>query len=289
MNLPVFSKLAEVNRPEQFALLEYATEMFARSDAVTHLLVRGSLARGTADRLSDVDFVVGVKDSLFDEFVSVLDPLITTGLGGILPGWRDTIVGNMGGLGYVYLVGWAGHLQQLDLYLAPASCIGQVQEHAVCQPIFTRDPAAVYEPAPNVAQFVADTRSSPRSCEELLVEALVIGYLIRKRITRGQEFIAYSEAFLFNTAAKNLIKAALAPLSTFYGWYQLKEEIGTTPIGRECLSHLTALISAPAIPTVASLTERLNRVFAVANIVAPEAVDNLKEAIDAYRYYLELT
>ncbi len=288
MTLPILNKLAEANRPEQFALLEHATELFTRSDAVTHLLVRGSLARGTADRLSDVDFVVGVNDSQFEEFVSVLDPLLTTDLGGILPVWRDTIVGDMGGLGYVYLIGWAGHLQQLDLYLAPASCIGRVQEQTVCQSIFTRDPAAVYEPNPSTERFVADTMSVPRSCEDLLIEALVIGYLIRKRITRGQEFIAYSEAFLFNTAAKNLIKAALAPLSGFYGWYQLKEEVGTTPIGRECLNHLMALISTPAIPTVASLTEGLDRVFTIANMVAPEAVDNLKEAIDAYRYYLEL-
>jgi len=288
VSLPALSKLAEANRPEQFALLEHATERFTRSSAVTALLVRGSLARGTADRLSDVDFVVGVEDSQFEEFISVLDALVTTDLGGILPGWQDTIVGSMGGLGYVYLIGWSGHLQQLDLYVAPASAISRVQERTACQPIFTRDPAAVYEPDLGAARFVAETMAMPRSCEDLLIEALVVGYLIRKRITRGQEFIAYSEGFLFNTAAKNLIKTALAPTSTFYGWYQLKEEIGTTPIGRECLNHLMALISTPAIPTLASLTEGLDRVFAVANMVAPEAVDNLREAIDAFRYYLEL-
>ena len=288
MNLPLLSRLAEANRPEQFGLLEHATETFTRSEAVTHLLVRGSLARGTADRLSDVDFIVGVMDSRFEEVVSVLDALITTDLGGILPGWRDTIVGNMGGLGFVYLIGWAGHLQQLDLYLAPASCIRGVQAQTVCEPIFTRDSAGVYEPDPQTESFVTNTMSTTPSCEDLLIEALVIGYLIRKRIMRGQEYIAYSEAFLFNTAAKNLIKAALAPQSRFYGWYQLKEEVGTTPIGRECLKHLAALISAPAIPTTASLADGLDRVFTMANMVAPEAVDNLKEAIDAYRYYLEL-
>lgn len=288
MSRPVLNELAAANRPEQFDLLEHATEVFTRSDAVTHLLVRGSLARGTADRLSDVDFVIGVDDRWFVEFISVLDPLVSADLGGILPGWLDTIVGDMGGLGYVYLVGWAGHLQQFDLYVAPASGIARVQEQTVCQSIFLRDPDAVYEKDPGVAPFVARTLGQPRSCEDMLIEALVIGYLMRKRIARGQEFIAYSEAFLFNTAAKNLIKTALASTSQYWGWYQLREEIGSTPIGRECLSDLMSLISAPAIPTIASLTEGLDRVFAIAERVAPEAVDSLRDAIDAYRYYLEL-
>jgi predicted nucleotidyltransferase len=207
----VLTELAEANRPEQFALLEYVAERLTSSDAVTTLLVRGSLARGTADRLSDIDFVVGVRDSQFEEYVSVLDALATTELGSILPGWRDSIVGDMGGLGFVYLIGWAGQLQQLDLYLVPASRIGQVREQADCQTIFTRDRSAEFEPDSTTARFVSGEVSRPRTCTDLLVEAMVVGYLIRKRISRGQRFIAYSEVFLFNTAAKNLIKAALAP------------------------------------------------------------------------------
>ncbi|MEU7765011.1 nucleotidyltransferase domain-containing protein [Nocardia sp. NPDC049190] len=288
MTLSVLTKLAEANRPEQFALLERVAERLSSSDAVTALLVRGSLARGTADRLSDIDFVVGVEDSRFEDYVSVLDALATTELGSILPGWRDSIVGHMGGLGFVYLIGWAGQLQQLDLYVAPASCIGQVQEHTVCQTIFTRDRTADYKPKAQTTRFVSDETNRPRSCTDLLVEVMVIGYLIRKRISRGQQLIAYSEVFLFNTAAKNLIKAALAPRSTYYGWYQLEAEVGVTPIGRECLAHLMALISAPGIPTVASLTDGLNRVFAVAEMATPEAIGTIRDAIDAYRHYLEL-
>ena len=235
MSHAVLDELAKVNRPDQFSLLERASELFIASPAITHLLVRGSLASGTADRLSDVDFVVGIDDRSFPEFISVLDALIFADLGGILPGWRDTIVGDMGGLGYVYLVGWAGHLQQIDLYVVPASQVNRVHEHTAAQPIFVRNAEATYESDPRVASFVARTMAGPRSCAELIIETLVVGYLIHKRITRGQEFIAYSEAFLFNTAAKNLVKTALAPTSRYYGWYQLREEVGSTPIGKECL------------------------------------------------------
>lgn len=288
MSHTVLDELARANRPDQFDLLERATDLFTASPAVTHLLVRGSLASGTADRLSDVDFVVGVDDPSLPEFISVLDALVSADLGGILPGWRDTIVGDMGGLGYVYLVGWAGHLQQVDLYVVPASQVSRVHKHTVAHPIFIRDADATYEPDLRVTPFVARTLTEPRSCAELLIETLVVGYLMRKRITRGQEFIAYSEAHLFNTAAKNLIKTALAPTSRYYGWYQLREEIGSTPIGKECLRDLAALIAAPAIPTAETLAQGLDRVVAIAERAAPEAVDSLRPAIDAYRHYLEL-
>lgn len=289
MSHAVLDELANANRPDQFGLLQRTTDLLTVTLAVTHVLVRGSLASGTADRLSDVDFVVGVEDREIPEFVAVLDALVSVDLDAILPGWRDTIVGDMGGLGYVYLVGWAGQLQQLDLYVVPASKVDEVQEHTVVHPIFVRDADATYEPDPTVTPFLVRTLAEPRSCGELLVETLVVGYLMRKRITRGQQFVAYAETYLFNTAAKNLIKTALAPTSRYYGWYQLREEIGTTPIGKECLRDLGALISAPAIPTAQTLNDGLNRVIAIAERAAPEAVDSLRTALDSYRCYLELT
>jgi hypothetical protein len=280
--------LLETNRPDQFALLEAATELFTRSDAVTDLLVRGSLARGTADRLSDVDFVVAVEDAKFPQFVAALNPLVATELGGILPGWRDTIVGDMGGLGYVFLLVWADHLQQLDLYAVPASRLARVREQSVCQTVFTRDPNAIHTVDDDTSQFVTRVARQPSDCENLLIEALVLGYLTRKRVARGQDFIAYSEWFLFNTAVKNLIKTALAPSSSFYGWYQLHEEIGRTPLGRDCLDHLTALVTATPIPTSASVSEGLNRVIAIAERAIPEVLHAHRDAIDAYRRYMEL-
>ncbi|MFC3961651.1 nucleotidyltransferase domain-containing protein [Nocardia jiangsuensis] len=288
MNHPGLRHLLETNRPDQFALLEAATELFTRSDAVTDLLVRGSLARGTADRLSDVDFVVAVEDARFPEFVSALNPLIATELGGILPGWRDTIVGDMGGLGYVFLLVWVDHLQQLDLYAVPASRLARVREQSLCQPIFSRDPDAARTVDAETTGFVTREARRPPDCENLLIEALVIGYLIRKRVTRGQNFIAYSEWFLFNTAVKNLIKTALAPSSSYYGWYQLNEEVGRTPLGRECLHHLTALVTAAPSPTLESVTEGLNRVIAVAEKAIPQILESHRDAIDAYRRYMEL-
>ncbi|MBB5939247.1 hypothetical protein [Streptomyces zagrosensis] len=44
-----------------------------------------------------------------------LDALMATAFGTLLPGWRNTIVGNLGGGGCVYLLPHDGHLLQLDL------------------------------------------------------------------------------------------------------------------------------------------------------------------------------
>lgn len=121
MSYAAIAELVIANRLTVFTLLERATDKIIASPHVTHVYVRGSLVHGTADRLSDLDFVAGVADEHFCDFCNVLDALMTAELNAILPGWRDSIVIPMGGLGYVYLIENAGKLQQLDFYLVPTS------------------------------------------------------------------------------------------------------------------------------------------------------------------------
>ncbi|WUX49896.1 nucleotidyltransferase domain-containing protein (plasmid) [Streptomyces sp. NBC_01435] len=63
--------------------------MLSGVPAVTQLLVRGSLATGTADRLSDVDLVVAVQDERLPVLMASLDAVMSTEFGALLPGWRD--------------------------------------------------------------------------------------------------------------------------------------------------------------------------------------------------------
>jgi len=290
----ILERLVSANRPAPFGLLQHAAEVLSQSFAVTDLLVRGSLARGTADRLSDVDFVVGVCDAHFGEFVKGLDALVIAQLGAIMPGWRDTIVADMGGLGYVYLVAYQGRLHQLDLYTAPASAISGIAAttaarellHRNCSDgveIPTNDPAVV-----SPQTVIAAERTQLPTCTQLPVEVLVLGQMIKKRLARGETFVAYGENHMLTVAFRNLIKLALAPTSPFYGWYHLPEDVALTPIGRDCLAELSALVTAPAVPTPQTLTEALHRVVAVAERAAPQSVETLRTSLDAYRYYLEL-
>ena len=283
------AELARANQPAQLPLVTRTVEILSASTAVTHLLVRGSLASGTADRLSDVDLVVGVSDAAFPAFAAALDDLMTVKAGALLPGWRDSIVADLGGLGFVFLVPHDGKLQQIDLYLAPSSRIPAIRSTMATALLLDRQvPADDAESAVRAAVFVAEQAGRPKSCTELLIEHLVLAVLLHKRIRRGQRFVAYAEWHLLHTATKNLIKTALAPTSRFWGWYQLREEIALTPIGRACLTDLDAAISGPAIPEASDVTAALDRVLTLTTRACPRALDSLGDAITAYRTYLEL-
>ncbi|MFC9067168.1 MULTISPECIES: hypothetical protein [Streptomyces] len=283
------AELTEANQPSQLPLLTRIAGLLSASAAVTHLLVRGSLASGTADRLSDVDFIVGVHDRDLPAFTLALNDLMTVAGGALLPGWRDTIVADLGGIGFVFLVQHEGKLQQVDLYLAPASQIATVRRKVAGKVLLDRPPAEVApEQTERATAYVSELLKRPKSCAELLIEHLVLAVLLHKRIRRGQRFIAYAEWHLLHCATKDLVKAALAPASRFWGWYQLREEIALTPIGRACLADLDAAITSPAVPDATDVEAALDRVLALTERACPDALDGLSDAITAYRTYLEL-
>jgi predicted nucleotidyltransferase len=286
--LVAIDRLAAVNRLSQFAIMERVTNCLVASPAVTHMLVRGSFARGTSDRLSDVDLVVGVTPAAFTAFVSVHDALAATELGAIMPGWPDKIVPRMGGLGYVHLIEHEGKLYQLDLYLAPSDQIDTITTLTRGHIVYTSPHTATPDPDPAVAKFIADHLSTPPTCEQLIVEALVLSWMIHKRILRGQQFMAYAETHMLHTAARTLIRTALSPQTAFYGWYHLDTDIAITPIGRACLRELEELVTSPPVPTIESLTDSLERILALAHRAAPQAVDVLRLSIGAYRHHLDL-
>ncbi|MFG7940351.1 hypothetical protein [Streptomyces cacaoi] len=283
------AELAEANRPTQLPLLTRIVELLDASEAVTHLLVRGSLASGTADRLSDVDFVVGVHDRDLPAFTAALDDLMTIAGGALLPGWRDTIVADLGGAGFVFLLQHEGKLQQVDLYLAPASRISTIQGQIAAKVLLDRPPAEITTTQIGQARrHLDELLARPRTCTELLIEHLVLAVLLHKRIQRGQRFVAYAEWHRLHTATKDLIKTALAPASGVWGWYRLREEIALTPIGRACLADLDAAITSPAIPDTAAVDAALDRVLKLTRRACPHALDGLADAVTAYRTYLEL-
>ncbi|GAA2746305.1 hypothetical protein [Kitasatospora cinereorecta] len=283
------AELTHANRPSQLPLLSRLADILATSPAVTHLMVRGSLAHGTADRLSDLDFVVGIHDDQLPAFIESLDDLMSIEIGALLPGWRDTIVADLGGVGMVFLAPDDGRLHQIDLYLVPASRIPYLQAAVATASLLDRQPAPATQEAVAVSErFATEFLARPRTCTELLIEHLVLAVLLHKRIKRGQRFVAYSEWHRLHTATKDLIKASLAPTSRFWGWYQLREEIAVTPIGRTCLGDLDAAISGPAIPVAADVDAAIERMLALVERACPEALAGLETAIAAYRTYQEL-
>lgn len=286
--LPAIEELAHAHRPVQLAVLGDLVQALSATTAVTHLLVRGSLATGTADRLSDVDLVVAVRDETLPALMSSMDALMSTTFGTLLPGWRDTIVGNLGGAGFVYLLPHDGHLLQIDLYLCPASTVGALRRR-IGPRLLWQGPGAGDSVDADIrertAQELARAAQASADCGHLLVQAMVLHAMLRKRLTRGQQYIAYGLLHELHATCRDVIRTALVPHSRHHGWYHLPDEVGRTETGRECLAELTQALTSPPVPTVAQADEALERIVRLAERVAPHAVESLADEITAYRAY----
>ncbi|MGW2282864.1 nucleotidyltransferase domain-containing protein [Streptomyces sp. NPDC001770] len=288
--LTSLEELARAHRPHQLTVLADLVQLLSGTPAVTQLLVRGSLATGTADRLSDVDLVVAVHDDQLPVLMRSLDTLMSAEFGALLPGWRDTIVGDLGGAGFVYLLPYEGHLLQLDLYLCPDSAVDALrrrigprllwQGNRTDTPV-AAGPAAVKETVAELAR----TAAAPADCSTLLVQAMVLHAMLRKRVLRGQDYIAYGLLHQLHATCRDLIRTALVPHSRHHGWYHLPDEVGRTTAGRKCLAELTAALAGPPVPTVAVADEALERIVRLAALIAPQAVDGLADELAAYRAY----
>lgn len=280
--------LARASQPPQFALMDRLAQLFAEGACVTSLLVRGSLATGRADRLSDVDFVIGVRDADFVPFVRALDAFMAVEAGAILPGWRDTIVRRMGGLGYVYLTASGGRLHQVDIYAVPGSLIPAVQEKTDARLLYGDASARAGPEGVNktVAAFVDSELERPQGCSDNFIETLILIQMIHKRIRRGQYFAAYGETYLLMNAVKNYIKAVLVPTSSHWGWYHLEEDLGSTATGTACLSDLADLISSPPVRSVERLEHMFQRIEGIIRRSGAEDLASLAPALAAYKHYL---
>ncbi|MFE9387583.1 hypothetical protein ACFYMO_30845 [Streptomyces sp. NPDC007025] len=279
-------EIARAHRPVQLTVLEELVAQFSASRAVTRLLVRGSLAAGTADRLSDVDLVVAVRDTDLTAMADHLDAVLAMTHGALLPGWRDSIVApDLGGLGYVYLLPQSGHLLQLDLYLCPESAAGQLMQRSGARLLWQASDVrqAARRTRTQAAVEAARRQDAPRTCTELLVQAVVVHHMLTKRLARGERYIAYGLEQDLHATYRDLVRCALVPHSRHHGWYHLPDEIGRTAVGRECLAELDAALNGPGTPTRTRADGSLERVLAAAARICPAAVESLEPALEAYR------
>jgi predicted nucleotidyltransferase len=278
------------SQTSQLDLLRSVSRILETSPVVSHLLIRGSLASGTADRSSDVDLVIGVTAPALRAFLSSLDILMRTELGALFPGWADSLVRDMGGQGYVYLVPTHDTLCELDLYVVAEHGIAEILQHGAVS-IFSRTALS----QPNAVIWNLDRPQTPKPisttdsiARDLVVEVLVLFHMMSKRVTRKQSFIVYGHTYLLNNAVRRLIKHCLAPRSKHWGWYHLEEDLADDPRGRACLGELAELVDTPLICNRESLDSVFARVERVIRCAAPEVWTELGRELDAYRRYMGL-
>lgn len=289
----VITNLALFKKPRQMDLLRRLVEVLEASPDISHLLVRGSIAAGRSDHLSDVDLVVSVQKSALLSFLTTLDTLVRIELGSLFPGWRDSLAPDMGGFGLVYLVPFQNVLYELDLYIISESSV----------PSFTKRGATVifskttsYYTNQNTSETKEEETPASDFAESnallninvIIVEILVLLYMINKQILRQQLFIVYGHMYLVNNAVRRFIKYCLVPQSRHWGWYHLGEELADDPQGSICLSELSALIGAPLIRDISGIQQMFTRIERVIACAAPDLWSELNMELDAYRHYMGL-
>lgn len=101
---------------------------------------------------------------------------------------------------------------------------------------------------------------------------MVLHAMLRKRVLRGQEYIAYGLLHHLHETCRDVIRTALVPHSRHHGWYHLPDEVGRTAIGRECLAELTDALCGPPVPTVVQADQAdqaLERIVRLSGRIAP--------------------
>lgn len=269
--------------PPQFQILEKLLDVFARKDALKFAFVRGSIARNDYDRTSDVDLVIGIEDSLFESFIQSLDFLMEEHFNPILPGWNDKIVPDFGGLGYVYLIPENGQLFQVDLYVIPASKLAAVRAIPKAKQVYMANDDVVVADIKTQQQnqnLIQTLKKAESGKDAYLVEAMILAFLLLKRIKRGQVLLNYSETVLLNSAIRNIFRLCFEPHYINYGWYHFMEHDNYPESVLQLKRRYMQEVTARSISSKASLKSSLE--------LCQDILDSDKELLNKFSYSFEV-
>jgi hypothetical protein len=168
------------NREDREQLLASLLSQLGPDDRVRAAWLAGSLGRGSADDLSDIDLWLAVSDDLLAEVITApvewVRSRCDTTLAFSIP--QNAPAGGA----YVFSLVRCPHgLQQVDWYWAPATSIERPSETSA---VFERDPIPVAGTPPTLED---------QECRDLTVfwcrEALGMAHISTKRIQRGNSWI----------------------------------------------------------------------------------------------------
>lgn len=296
----VSQSLIQRNVLVQVEILNALVAMMVASPTVSHVLVRGSLATGTADHLSDIDLLIGVDDEAFQDFLSVIDDLIRSEFPTLFGGWHDTLVGDYGGRGFVYLAPWKGELYQVDVYVARQGAVNELLEKGKTQTVKKGKGALVL--FDRSGQFQDKDRLVPcyasaddvrrdeteMSTDDRVVEALVVFFMLRKRVLRGDDFMIYELSGMLHAVLRSVVKSKFSSSSLEWGWRNLDTELQPFADGRICCDALRALVMFGPVRTGDDVKKIFQQMMIIISHAAPDSLERLRRPIDAYRNYLNL-
>jgi len=246
----------------QFDIFQQVLRTCCQYPGLEQAYVRGSLARGDCDPHSDIDLLCVVAPQEFTSFIKQVDVGIKKNHNPVAERWVDTIVKSFGGVGFVYLLETDKGLYQLDLYVA---CQGHPSLEYLNrvphkQEIFRlnrkedrgyqRRDAQLYRlHSETVEQQIRETNGVEPSICRTLTELNVLGFMIKKCLERGEEFVGGNEYNMWKNCFIKLVRYKFDTQYRDYGFYHVKRlsveandngrlyedlrEINTHPLTRE--------------------------------------------------------
>lgn len=148
--------------------------------------------------------------------------------------WVDTIVKDFGGAGFVYLLQTDHGLYQLDLYVACRGhpSLDRLNRVPHKQEIFRHDgnegdsghsDTLTYRlHSEEVGQEIRRINSIEPSVSRTLTELNVLGFMIKKCLSRGDEFVAGNEYNAWTKCFIKLVRSKFDKQYRDYGFYHVK-------------------------------------------------------------------
>jgi predicted nucleotidyltransferase len=199
----------------QFRVFQDVLKTCRQYPGLEKAYVLGSLARGNVDQHSNIDLLCVVAPQEFASFVERVDAGIKKYHDPLTDAWVDTIVKDFGGVGFVYLLNTEEGLYQLDLYIA---CQGHPSlENMTRLPHKKEMFRRIHREDENkpsdflnyrlhskqVEQQIQTMDNIKPSVAQTLTELSVRGFMIKKFLDRGDEFLGGNE---FNMWKRCFIK-----------------------------------------------------------------------------------
>jgi len=280
MSRLLLDDVARAARPAKVTLLSRAAPRLSHSPYVRRIYA-GALSDGAELALS-----MQVDDDRLGAFSAVLDELITTELGAILPGWRDPTVE---GVEAIYLLPWQGHLRRLRIRLigdgdVPAGGAGRDTAHLIC----AGDPAApAGQPEAPVAAVMNNELPPEQSPASSVGAVLVLLHQAYGSAHHGLVLNAHRDMARVRSTLATLLRTSIVAGQPGIGWAGLDEALASTPIGRRCLPLVQELLAAGPPETPVGLAVTVERLMHLVEVAAPSTAAELAGPVDSYRQYLQ--
>ena len=228
---------AQISDLPQFALFGQVLRTCCQYHGLEQVFVRGSLARGDCDPYPHVDLLCVITLQDFATLVKQVDAGIKWHHNAVAEGWVDSIVQDYGGIGLVYLLDTDKGLYELDLYVACRGhpLLGRLDRVPHKQEIFRqnrkeggdqrRDTLRYRLYKDSINQHIRSINSVEPLLSRTLTELSVLGFMTKKCIERGDDFVASNEYNMWKHCLIKLVRHISDVQDREYGFYHVKRLI----------------------------------------------------------------